>query len=496
MIALFQSRILARISTTLVLLSAVVATSVQAAPGGKPGDAPACFDRQKLRDHVVKFQINTIAYSNLTFLCGEARKTNHLLTLVEALEFVRSLSFEEVPKKNLSALTPGHVKKDYYTHLATYVRTFEPNYDGECWQGWCAFASLMPFERVVKLSKSFFDRKISDVLIRTGALIHESRHAQGDGYRHVECSRGQYKGMRGSCDPSFSYAGSYAVETEYYARLYLYGTKLDRKLRILAREYALDRLRSKFNRFSPAAQGKEVVILVRENGTLALFDGDHVRSLPGALRAGEILFPTMSVPAKGRAMVPRFDVLSENRASFRPNCLFKMDAALAGCESSTGGEAAAALAKLSPAKKTALQDLRDFGDDGVIFAFRDHIELVKGEIRQVYPFRNPEFVDKVPGCDLEARAGQVIVKDAAQNVYLVMLSGIGGRYEKFQCRWTKGIKAYADLQRRGFALKESGEVVEHLANGKAGVIPALAGQKFSKMIQAAQRYYPALDSRD
>lgn len=49
-----------------------------------------------------------------------------------------------------------------------------------------------------------------------GILIHEARHL--DGKIHVTCAHGGYSGSS-SCDHSYQYKGSYAVETELYIRV-------------------------------------------------------------------------------------------------------------------------------------------------------------------------------------------------------------------------------------------------------------------------------------
>ena len=103
---------------------------------------------------------------------------------------------------------------------------------------------------------------------RVGTVVHEARHTAG--YRHVSCTQGPYQGASmAGCDTTYQYAGSHAIEMEYYARVSVMGTNFHPVYKAMARLMGIARSNFVFNQ--PVITKREGVLALSSNGAQADF---------------------------------------------------------------------------------------------------------------------------------------------------------------------------------------------------------------------------------
>ncbi len=117
---------------------------------------------------------------------------------------------------------------------------------------------------------------------RVGVIIHEARHTEG--YRHIPCKQGPYQGSSlPGCDSTYDYAGSHAIEMEYYSRVVTLGKNFHPLYKKMARLMAMGRANFVFNQ--PVITKREALFVTLENSNEAfLIDGSQTyrRELSGA----------------------------------------------------------------------------------------------------------------------------------------------------------------------------------------------------------------------
>lgn len=121
----------------------------------------------------------------------------------------------------------------------------------------------------------------SSTLGRVGTFIHEARHTEG--YWHVSCNQGPYKGSGlPGCDSNYSYGGSHAVEMEYYARVATAGINFHPVYQKMARLMAMARSNFVFN--SSPLRTREALLALGNSRTEAFLYDQGVwvsREVPG-----------------------------------------------------------------------------------------------------------------------------------------------------------------------------------------------------------------------
>jgi hypothetical protein len=159
-----------------------------------------------------------------------------LIPLFETFDFLATLKFAEVAPK---PVMPGIQTVNYYDFIAKRIASVTKDSHQE------ADGGMNPENGELAIGGGFIKNK--DVVARAAIIIHEAHHRTADqnGYSHVKCSRGEFRGSY-ACDPSFSYAGSYAVEVEFLARIFHAAEGVSPELKEAARKTAIHTLEENF----------------------------------------------------------------------------------------------------------------------------------------------------------------------------------------------------------------------------------------------------------
>lgn len=152
--------------------------------------------------------------------------TEHSRTIVEDFEPAQRRTFAETLEA-LGALAPGDLAIDAETYeQSRFSKVFGFALDGPKLLGWWSrriqrvrrgdawTVAVYDGEGAMTVTDEFFERSL---LERLFVLIHEARHADGDGYDHVECP---YSGSL-ACDARPD--GAYAYQAAFLFELYAYG---------------------------------------------------------------------------------------------------------------------------------------------------------------------------------------------------------------------------------------------------------------------------------
>lgn len=118
--------------------------------------------------------------------------------------------------------------------------------------------------------------KIS-VLKMAEVLIHESRHLDENGFEHVTCSQGIYKGTGNSaCDSSFELGGAYAYSAEFFVRVSR-ALNVSDSLRNESRTLAYQTFLYHFDKMPLGL--REGLFSQEENGRIGFYDGSKLEPL-------------------------------------------------------------------------------------------------------------------------------------------------------------------------------------------------------------------------
>ena len=193
-----------------------------------------CYDQIKAFSYNKTFKIKISDFKYAKELCNPKNK---LIALYETFDFIKALEFGQDAKREV---IPGIVSTDYYNYLTKNIKSVvrETHADAD--------GSMDPESGEMSIGMSLLNNP--DVVERSGILIHEARHAskEDNGYEHVKCKSGGFKGEE-ACDRSFASRGSYAVEVEYFARLYYSSIGLPQELKEAAKKSAVETLEENFN---------------------------------------------------------------------------------------------------------------------------------------------------------------------------------------------------------------------------------------------------------
>lgn len=193
-----------------------------------------CYDQIRAFNYNKAFKIKISDFKYSKELCNPENK---LIALYETFDFIQSLEFGEDVQREV---IPGIVSTNYYQYLVTNIKSIvrETHADAD--------GSMDPETSEMSIGMSLLNNP--DIVERSGILIHEARHAskENNGYEHVKCKSGGFKGEE-ACDRSFATKGSYAVEVEYFARLYYTAVGLPQDLKEAAKKSAVETLKENFN---------------------------------------------------------------------------------------------------------------------------------------------------------------------------------------------------------------------------------------------------------
>lgn len=224
----------------------------------------ACTDQATAQKYVREYRIDTDSFGGLE-LCDSQIDTKKLFNDLEILEKGHFNTLGD------NIFIRGFLPADtYYSWMKSQTRGINRGND-------------IPTATAYN-SGGYFTMQdgwaLLSTLGRVGTVIHEARHTAG--YRHVGCTQGPYQGVSmAGCDTTYAYAGSHAIEMEYYARVSVLGTNFHPVYKTMARLMAIARSNFVFNQ--PVISKKEAVLaLAQDNSHADLIMDDQVieRQIP------------------------------------------------------------------------------------------------------------------------------------------------------------------------------------------------------------------------
>lgn len=230
-----------------------------------------CLDEATAQRYVRDYRIDTRSFGGLE-LCRSEVDTKKLFNDLEIIEKGSFSTFGN------NLFIRGFVPADgYYAWMKSQTRGINRGND-------------IPTATAYN-SGGFFTMQdgwaVLSTLGRVGTVIHEARHTAG--YRHIQCSQGPYQNVSmAGCDSHYNYAGSHAVEMEYYARVSVLGQNFHPVYKTMARLMGIARSNFVFNQ--PVITKKEGILALsadRRNIDLIIDDNIIEREAPqvsGALK--------------------------------------------------------------------------------------------------------------------------------------------------------------------------------------------------------------------
>jgi hypothetical protein len=209
-----------------------------------------CTDKTVAQKYVNDYRINTSSFGGLE-LCDSKVDTKKLLNDLEILEKGQFNTFGE--NVYIRGFIPAN---GYYSWMKSQTRGVKRGND-------------IPTATAYN-SGGYFTMQdgwaLLSTLGRVGTIVHEARHTAG--YRHVPCTQGPYQGdSMAGCDTTYQYAGSHAIEMEYYARVSVLGKNFHPVYKAMARLMGIARSNFVFNQ--PVISKKEAVLALAQNNTHA-----------------------------------------------------------------------------------------------------------------------------------------------------------------------------------------------------------------------------------
>lgn len=201
----------------------------------------SCISTEKANQYITDFHIDTVSFGGIE-LCDSSKETKKLFN---DLQIIEQAQFNDVGENNL---IKGFVAKNkYYEWMKKQTYGVQRGNDVPYATAYNSGGYFTMQDGWAKLS----------TLGRVGTIIHEARHTAG--YRHIPCKQGPYQGLSlDGCDSNYNYAGSHAVEMEYYARVSVQGVNFHPVYKKMARLMAIARSSVFFNK-SPI-QVREAVL--------------------------------------------------------------------------------------------------------------------------------------------------------------------------------------------------------------------------------------------
>lgn len=193
-----------------------------------------CYDAARAATYIKSFNIKTSDFKYSRELCNSK---NELLPIFESFDFIRGITFDPDQQR---PVVPGIVGTDYFEYLKKSIKRVVKETHAD------ADGSMDPDTGEMAIGTGYI--KNPDLVERSGILVHEARHAARvkDGYNHIKCRAGEFKGEE-ACDPSFAAQGSYAVEVEFFARIYYSANNVGSDVKEAARKSALETIKENFN---------------------------------------------------------------------------------------------------------------------------------------------------------------------------------------------------------------------------------------------------------
>jgi len=216
-----------------------------------------CVSQADANRYVSEFKIDTQSFGGME-LCDSKVDTKKLFNDLQIIE-----------KGSFAAPTGNILVKEYipaaqyYSWMKGQTRGIQRGNDIPYATAYNSFGYFTMQDGWAKLS----------TLGRVGTVIHEARHTAG--YIHIRCTHGPYEGASTSgCDSDYKYAGSHAIEMEYYARVVTQGQNFHPVYKTMARLMAMGRSNFVFN--TSPIKAREVVALVDRAAKPAVLDGDKL----------------------------------------------------------------------------------------------------------------------------------------------------------------------------------------------------------------------------
>ena len=212
----------------------------------------ACTDQVTAQKYVRDYSIDTNSFGGME-LCDSKVDTKKLLNDLEIIEKGHFNTFGNGNNTYIRGFIPAD---GYYSWMKAQTRGVSRGND-------------IPAATAYN-SGGYFTMQdgwaILSTLGRVGTIVHEARHTAG--YRHVSCTQGPYQGASmAGCDTTYQYAGSHAIEMEYYARVSVMGTNFHPVYKTMARLMGIARSNFVFNQ--PVIQKKEAVLAMVQGGSHA-----------------------------------------------------------------------------------------------------------------------------------------------------------------------------------------------------------------------------------
>ncbi len=235
-----------------MLLLSVILSGMMVWAQDLPSKDPdfSCTNQATAQQYVRDFNIDTSSFGGME-LCNSKVDTKKLFNDLEVIQKGHFNSFGN--NVFIRGFIPAN---NYYSWMKDQTRGIERGQDVPYATAYNRGGYFTMQDGWTQLS----------TLGRVGTVVHEARHT--DGYRHVPCSYGPYQGAYlDGCDTDYDYAGSHAIEMEYYARVSVLGSNFHPVYKTMARLMGIARGNFVFNK--PVISEKEGILALNQNGTQA-----------------------------------------------------------------------------------------------------------------------------------------------------------------------------------------------------------------------------------
>ncbi|MGZ3724022.1 MAG: hypothetical protein ACXVA9_13860 [Bdellovibrionales bacterium] len=246
----------------LVILALISACSLSHAQ-------TSCLNSRDAIEVLNTFRFSSSDPSNPVDFCAANSFARNLL---EALLFLKSLHWDRTDGGEFSR---GIIKSEPYAFLKQRVSRFVISSENstQC-SGKAGARNAGPLGvYICPLIAKWTPFELAAV------MMHEARHSDPDydNFAHVDCKTGRVNRGAGNCDPSYEFAGAYAVGAEFAVRV-AGDTTLPMDVRDEARRQALDDF---YRKFYAAPFGIRLGVVLQDDvGALTFFDGSRSFDYP------------------------------------------------------------------------------------------------------------------------------------------------------------------------------------------------------------------------
>ncbi len=436
------------------------------------GAAEPCYPQERADEYILQFQIAADTFDGGLELC---RTSTPLIKLFKTIDYLRDVRFSDELRP---PFVPGLIQTGYYEYLKSRVRFINGPLAG-CRGGSDLACAGGRGEMVV--AKGFFELRTP---LRASTLVHELRHLDGD-YRHVPCTQGNEKGNARSCDQSFVQGGSYAVQIEYLARLFLFAKDISDGDRLAAKGLALYLAQNKLN--ATEFKGLKAVLLVEEEtGGAFLYDGTHLREFKSK-------FLGATVTARDRAFVVMHGDRSKPAFVFDPYLATEIPSVETSLDPEIVGRTIVEYNKTWPAeRRSSLSDTIRFGSAGEqALLFSEHIDIAGPAAIQSSAQTLPPVSRWIQDSPCMNEESPLMGRSTDGQIFaFTVQAGAVKSSKRLACTWPADARDFAKLGSLSLILLADGTLARQNQDQSMTSIPELVGKQFRQMVRLKEPFFP------